>query len=346
MTARRSLLALVALLVNCLGCLNEPPAELGVWSEFLAPAEVRTHIPTLSQFDAELHLAVRPQDLNDELWALLREAAAAGVGVRPWLQLPEHGVWLNEQNISEFGEFARRFLLRAADNDIAVDWLIFDLEPGLAYAEALRSVAASGDFEALLQLLGTHRDVEGFEVASLGLRELVDELHARDVRVMVATLPWTIDDLGDSDADLQDVFDTPLADVPWDQVCVMVYRPVFAELFGVPLSPGYVASYARSAQMVFGADTQVAIGNISTPGLLVPPGYTDPVAMRLDVSAALSAGLDSVSVFSLDGMVVAGGPERWLAAVWAPTPRLCYPDPITAVVRSMLNWLDRAADEP
>jgi hypothetical protein len=344
MNRKGGLLASVTPLLGCFGCLYEPPAELGVWSEFLPPAEVGAHVPVLAQFDAELYLAVRPEDLNDELWALLRETAAAGVAVRPWLQLPEHGVWLNEWNISEFSEFARQFLDGVVENDLAIDWLIFDLEPGLVYAEALRNAAAAGGLEALLDLVAAHRDVEEFETASTRLRELVDELHARDVRVMVATLPWTIDDLGDSDTDFQDVFDTPLADVPWDQVSVMVYRPVFAELFGVPLSPGYVASYARSVRAAFGPNAQVAIGNISTPGRLVPPGYADPVAVRLDVSAARSTGIDSVSVFSLDGMVVAGGPERWLAAAAAPTPRLWLPDPVTGLIRSVLNWLDRAAD--
>ncbi len=346
MSRKRGLLALVVLLVGCVSCLNEPPTELGVWSEFLPPAEVEAHVPALSQFGAELYLAVRPDDVNEELWTLLRAADAAGVAVRPWLQLPEYGVWLNERNISEFRDFARRYLDSAAENNVSIDWLIFDLEPGFAYAEALRSAAAAGDLEALLRLVSAHRDVAVFETASRRLRELVDGLHARDVRVMVATLPWTIDDLGDSDADLQDVFDTPLANVPWDQVSVMAYRPVFAELFGLPLSPGYVASYARSARATFGAEAQVAIGNISTPGLLVPPGYTDPVAVRLDVSAARSAGIDSISVFSLDGMVTADGPERWLTAASASTLQRCYVDPVTGLIRSVLNWLDRAADEP
>jgi hypothetical protein len=125
----------------------------------------------------------------------------------------------------------------------------------------------------------------------------------------------------------------------------MVYRPVFAELFGVCLSPGYVASYGESARKAFGADAQVAIGNISAPGRLVPPGYDNPTDVTLDIAAARSVGIESVSLFSLDGMVRAGGAQRWLEAATAPTRRLPQYDPVTGAIRWILNLLDRLADQ-
>ncbi len=347
LTARpaESVLLLLLALGSCTGCLNDPPSELAVWSEFLPYEEVHKHLDALARFSAELYLRVRPGDLGEELWTLLESTEARGVRVRLWLQLPDEGTWLNEQNIAGFGDFARMLLKRAEENGIDVEWLIFDLEPELTYAQALRSAAARGDGDELLQLLSEHHDMSLFESASAELRALTDELHARDVRVMVATLPWTIDDLYDSDPDLQDVFDTPLVNVPWDQVCVMAYRPVFADMFGLPLSREYVASYARSALCIFGPTTQVAIGNIGAPGLLVPLGYTDPVDACLDISAARSAGIQGISLFSLDGMIDEGGVDRWLVAASSPTPWSMSLDPATGALRIALQWLDRVADQ-
>jgi len=345
MTARRAASALLLALGSCIGCLNEPPGELAVWSEFLPYGEVREHLDALAEFSAELYLRVRPDDLGEKLWTLLGDAEARGVPVRLWLQLPEQGVWLNEGNIAEFGEFAELLLTEAEANDVDVDWLIFDLEPGLAYAQALRSAAAVGDADGLLRLLAEHRDLELFESASATLRALVSELHGRGVYVMAATLPWTIDDLYDGDPDLQDIFDTPLVETLWDQVSVMAYRPVFAELFGVPLSPGYVKGYARSVLAAFGRNAQVAIGNIGHAGLLVPQGYTDPADVYADICAVRSGGIESVSLFSLDGMVLEGGTVHWLMAASLPTPRIPWWDPATGMLRVVLQCLDRFADE-
>lgn len=345
MSLRFPAVALLASLTATTGCVNEPPTELGVWSEFLPYEEVNGHLGTLAEFDVDLYLAVRPTDLDsDEFWNSVEAAKTAGVPVRHWLQLPEQGVWLNEQSIAAFSEFALELLVAAGDHDIPVNWIVFDLEPDFAYAEALWAAAEGGELEELAGLLAWHRDPETYALSLAALGALIEELHARNVEVMAVTLPWTIDDLFDSDADIQDAFDTPLADVPWDQVSVMVYRPVFAQLLGVGMSPGYVRSYALSTRAVFGPNAQVAIGNISTPGVFTPPGYTDPLDVRLDVGAARSAGIGSISLFSLDGMVLEGGPERWLAAASTPTLRFPYLDPLTAVLRAALRWLDSVAD--
>ncbi|MFH1745784.1 MAG: hypothetical protein ABIG44_01940 [Planctomycetota bacterium] len=338
----RLVLILLALL-SAGGCLNEPPTELGIWSEFLPLDDIRPHIPVLAEHEAELYLAVSPADINADLWDFLRAAQSENLTVFLWLQLPEEGTWLNEDNIKAFTDYARAVLEAAADAGLTLEWLIFDLEPSWGYAQELRVAAATGDIATLLDLFVTHHDPPSFTAATAELCALVDELHARDVRVMVATLPWTIDDLFDGDPDLQDIFDTPLAHIPWDRVSVMVYRPFLEDLFGAAFSPAVVTSYARSARAAFGSNVQVAIGNISTPGLLVPPGYEDPRELQRDLAAVTSAGVSSVSVFSLDGMVIAGGPERWLTVVEEPTRPVANMDFSTGLVRAGLRWGDLVA---
>ena len=222
----------IALSGAAMGCWNDPVGSLAVWSEFLPVAEVRDHLPTLARYEADLYLAVRADDLDDELAAFLTDARAAGVAVRPWLQLPDAGVWVNEDNAEAFAAFALAFLEWAATHGVLVEWLIFDLEPSFSYAEQLRTTSAEGGIGAALDLLTTHRDAERFEAARQALQELVDRLHTSGVRAMGVTLPWTIDDLADGDPDLQDLFDTPLAGIDWDQVSVMVYRPAFSECSG------------------------------------------------------------------------------------------------------------------
>jgi hypothetical protein len=336
-------LMLIVLLASGPGCLYTPPDELAVWSEFLAYDQVQGQLETLAAHSAALYLRVRPEDLGGPLWELLASAQAQNVEVRLWLQLPAEGTWLNERNMAAGGELARTLLAQAQANGFTIEWLIFDLEPEFAYAQALHDTAVRGAAGDLLEFLRRHQDRAQFETAAAALAALVEELHTRNIRVMVATLPWIIDDLGDGDADFQDIFDTPFVHVPWDQVCVMAYRPVFAELFGLSLSPEYVASYARSVRLLFGPTAQVALGNIGTPGLFTPSGYTTPADIGADIAAARSAGVRSVSLFSLDGMMEQGGALRWLAAAGTPAWWRPVADPAVTALRTALRWLDRLA---
>jgi len=324
------------------GCFNDPVSELAVWSEFLPPQEVSGQLPALARFEADLYLAVQPDDLGEDLLALLREAKTQNVGVRLWPQLPDLGVWINETNAVEFGVYVFELLEWMAANDVSVDWIIFDLEPSFEYAEQLRGTLGEEGLAGVLDLLAAHRVPEDFEAARRTIAEIVEQLHSVDVRAMAVTLPWTIDDLADSDADLQDIFDTPLVGIGWDKISVMAYRPWFSDFVGASLSPGFVGSYAESIAALFGDRAQVAIGNISSPGLLLPQGYSDPFDVTRDVAAARSAGVADVSLYSLDGMVLAGGAERWLAAASGPTLALNQADLPTVLMRQVFGLLDRA----
>lgn len=339
--ARRGLvIGLLSMPAIMSGCYNEPAEELGVWSEFLALDVVRTHWDTLGRFGADLYMAIGPEDLDDSLRAFLTDAKAAGIEVRPWLQLRDQGIWTNEENAAAFANYARELLDWVEENDVPVEWFVIDLEPSLAYAEELHQTAETDGIFAVVELLDEHRDANRFAEARKTLQNMVDEAHRKGFRAMAVTLPWTIDDLADGDPDVQDMFDTPLTEVPWDRVGVMAYRPFFSDLFGVPLSPGYVARYSESMRFWYSDSAHVAVGNVSTAGVMVPPGYTQPTELALDVSAARSAGISSISVFSLDGMVLEGGPELWLAAATGPTLRYGYPDVLTPLIRGAVGVLD------
>jgi len=337
--------ALLGVPVFLAGCYNEPVENLAVWSEFLPLTEVRGHLDTLARFGADLYLAVRPDDLNDELRGFVSDARAAGVNVRYWLQLPDNGIWVNETNAGAFVEFTSRLFAWAEGNGAPVEWVIFDMEPSIEYVQALRQAAQAGGVPALLELLNRHRQPDEFAAARQLLQQAVDEVHLHGARAMSAVLPWMIDDLEDGDADLQDMFDTPVAGITWDQVSVMLYRPIVAELAGLPITPAYVTQYAQALKSWYPAGAQVALGPVASAGVGTPPGYTDPLHLAMDVSAARSAGVDDISVFSLDGMVMAGGPEAWLSTAAGPTLRCGYLDLVVPEMHQLTVLFDRQIGE-
>jgi len=339
--ASTGLIAAVSIL-SLVGCSAPPPRYIAVWSEFLPYDRVAAELPDLADFGASLYLAVRPTDVGEPLWSLMREAADRGVPIRPWLLLPDDGMWLHEQNIPEFDAFTTDFLSQAASAGVNVDWIIFDLEPSIDFAVDLTN-DSNGQFD-LLGYLADQANHTSFTIARTRLQLLVDKLHNRNVKVMAATLPWIINDLSDGDPDLQDLFNTPLADIPWDEVSVMTYRPAWSHLFRLPLTPAFVARYAAQARHFYGDRAEVAIGHVGTPGVLVQPGYLLPSPLVEDATAVSISGVDRISIYSLDGLVEQGGSRLWLSALRKPaTLRPNLFNPLIDGFTLFVNFGDRLA---
>jgi hypothetical protein len=262
--------------------------------------------------------------MSEEWWSLLQVAEAAGVPLRVWLQIPDRGIWLNESNVADFASFANDLLDFAQQRGISVPWLNFDLEPDLDLAEQIAdSIEGAGNPAAALRILLQQRDPVSYSRATDALHSVVDSLHARGVKVMGVALPWIVDDQADGDADIQDLLNTPVSSIPWDQLSIIVYRPSLAALLHVELDPTVVSSYAASALRWFGKNTQIAVGTIGAPGILTGPGYSDPSEIAADIHAARCAGVESVSLYSLDGISADSDGERWLQAATQPSDGLC-----------------------
>lgn len=339
------LVAVVALSVVVWGCQNQPPPDVAVWSEFLPPAEVLPHIAALAEKNVTLYIAVRPEELTDELANLIAAANAAGVEVHPWLQLPDMGIWVNELSAASFAVFAFDYLAWAETHGVSPKWLIFDLEPPFELSETLAETVESMGLLAAIDLLQANRDPSAFAAATDVLNRLVDDLHARDVRATAVILPWIIDDLSDGDRDIADAFDTPLEGIAWDRISAILYRPTFARFFDMQLSPGFVSSYASTLRGRYGDRIEIALGNIGDAGLLVGDGYTDTARITEDLTAIRTVGVDRISLFSLDGMLTSGGPARWLDAATSPTVAQSQLDLRVALIRTGFGVFDRILDE-
>lgn len=327
------------------GCQNQPPPEIAVWSEFLPPALVMPHIETLAAKNATLYIAVRPDELNDELADLIRQANAAGVAVHPWLQLPDMGIWVNEFSAAAFAVFAFEYLDWADARGLTPHWLIFDLEPPFELSETLAATVESLGLLAAVDLLQANHDPATFDAATDVLKSMVDDLHARDVRATAVILPWIIDDLSDGDRDIADAFETPLEGIDWDRISAILYRPTFARFFDMPLSPGFVSSYASTLRSRYGDRVEIALGNIGDEGLLVGDGYTDTARITEDLTAIRTVGVNRISLFSLDGMIGTGGPARWMDAATSPTIIQSQIDLRVAVIRTGFGIFDRILDD-
>ncbi|MCA9592925.1 MAG: hypothetical protein KC776_06425 [Myxococcales bacterium] len=286
--------------------------SFGLWSEFADDDTVRGALPELGRLGLRLHLALPAARLGDAgLAALTREAADHGVDVFAWLLLDRaHGYWVGETNAEQVREAVLDLLRwRSARDGVALRGVSFDLEPDFEYAETLRH---SPVFR-WLPLMKQHLHADKFTRAQQVLSDTVDRLHQADVFAHAVTLPLVLDQPEGSTL-LEDALDIPVSGIPWDEVSFMVYQTAFAQLVGEWLGPALVQSYAEDAIARFGERAGLDLGVVGSAGIGIDPGrrYPDPETLRQDAAAARAAGIKSLRVYSLDGVLEQGGPERWL----------------------------------
>ncbi|MEZ4227339.1 MAG: hypothetical protein R3B13_40755 [Polyangiaceae bacterium] len=290
-------------------------AAPGVWSEFLSDDEVSAALPALARSVSRLHLSVVVDRIDDPGFArLTRAATALGIDVYLWLLFPVGGgYWIGEHNARELPAVVDRLVdLRSARDGLVFRGVSFDLEPGYAYAEALRKASLPNKVRTLLQ----HVEPSEFVEARRHLVEAVRCLHRHDLRAHATGFPVVLDDESESRV-LEDALDTPISDVDWDEVSFMVYQTAFAELAGTWFGPALVASYARSAVQRFGDRAGLDLGVVGSAALGLGAGhrYPDVAALAADLAAATGAGipLERIRVYGLAGVLEQGGPERWFA---------------------------------
>ena len=318
-------------------------AERGVYSEFVEGEEVRMAIDALAEHEVELYLAM-PSDTieTEDLERTLLHARRQGVPVRAWLLLPdEQGYWPGEDNLSDFAALVDRFWSWNEDRGLGVEWITVDMEPPLETSNTLAAALEAGGFADIVPILVDNLDPEEHAEASAAWADAVDDWHARGMKVGVVALPYVLDDFGDDDPELQDMFESPIVGIDWDEVGFLVYQNLYTAPDGGRFGPTLVDSYVRTAVEQFGARASVALGAIGSVGKNTSMvGYDDPAALTADVAAAWAAGAGKVHLFSLDGMFEVSSPEPWLAASVAD-PVAAEESLDVARARDTISVLDR-----
>ena len=285
----------------------EPAATpFALWSEFIEHGEVLEQIPALEAHSISLYQNIRSEQIGDpETGAFLEQAACQGIEVRAWLTLPEEeGYWPNEKNADIFIEKALELARWIRSSGLPIEWIVVDMEPDLQLMEALIAAAEEGRWlEAAMLILG-NRDPESYAASVDAYTGLVEALHEMGFKVMVVTFPLVLDDLGDGDDNVQDLLNTPVNRIPWDEVSFMVYTTIFTKFLGIPMEPYLIYSYGLDAVRHYGERAAVDLGVVGAGGMVEGEGIKDIQELRAQVGAARAAGLERIHVYSLEGILL------------------------------------------
>ncbi|MGE0547934.1 MAG: hypothetical protein AB7O24_00870 [Kofleriaceae bacterium] len=335
----------ISIIASLAGCGDNRDAAPGyrrdaLWSEFLSDDEVRAQLPWLSEHSVDLYLAVHSTRIGDPALAtLIRDAVTSNVGIRAWLLLPEaDGYWPNEHNVSATRDAVLAFAQWRAAEALPIDWIVFDLEMPLARTRAVTdAIEADGPF-AGIELIKQGRDPVAFATHRAELAALIDDVHALGLRAASVTYPMVLDDAGDGDTDIEDELDVPVTGIAWDEASFMVYQSLIYDFSNAWHDQDVIHSYATTARELWGDRAALALGIVGSAGIEpVAMPYPDAATLAADRAAARAAGVDRVSVYSLDGVVQMPSAERaaWLDPGTPPGP--LGDDIVREFIRSVLD---------
>lgn len=258
-------------------------------------------------------VAVRPWDVA-RVPALLSLARARSLPVALWPMIDDdHGRWLNAANVARFDAFVRG-LLDGLGDDLP-DELALDLEPPLGLlARAASAFHPRRRAQAVMpwSVPTTQTRAE--------LRALIDAVRGRGVRVSAAVIPLVLADrAGAGDGFWQRALGTPVDDLPWDHVSVMMYTSLYEGWSrGVvhrDEARSLLAQGCAMARARYGARAGVSLGVIDTGALGDEPLWRGPDELADDVALVRGAGIDTVTLFDLGGAYARGPADRWLDAL-------------------------------
>jgi len=302
---------------------DSPSRPTALWSEFVPYQEVERDLADVRDKNAALYVAVRADAPDFDGFAhLYVTARSLGVEIRPWLLLrQDQGYWFNKWNVPDSVQFVSTFLSEMRTRGVTPQWLVFDIETPARLVDEMERDFSKGRLPALLALLSRDSRDGSIRAAISSYAELLADLHSKGIRVEAVTGNYVLND--DDRLRIQSALGLPISGLPWDAISFMVYRAEFQRAFGA-VSEALVHKYAKRARRRFGDKAGIDVGEAGSVAYPQPfTGYTDPADLQRDVTAAASAGVEEVHVYSLDGMREKGL-DFWLDV--PPAQRARYHD--------------------
>jgi hypothetical protein len=286
--------------------------KISMWCEFLNYEIVMSEriVDLLGKYKVNLNLAVTENQLTSTLAELLRIYKKTGLTVTLWPLLPDElGYWACEKNADEFSKLINRIFDWAKQEKVNIPGIVIDMEPPLYQRN---TTALTVDIKKMIR---ENRNESRFRKATERYREILKKIHSENCQVMTVTSYLILADYTFGTTFLQNFLETPVLMLNWDRISFMVYNSPFKRMPQSTLLC-VLRSIAKIVKKNFGERAAVSLGMIGNIGKLGNEvGYSEPVNLIADIKTVLKAGINEISIFSLDGLLAQPKPESWLKEI-------------------------------
>lgn len=299
-----------------------------VWAEYLPPEEAvkKKVIKLLKKYGVILGMSFPPGSMNAKYARLLGEYEQAESPVMLWPLMPDDlGYWPSERTAVEFPAFIEEILDWAGKNKVGFPWLAVDMEPPHYQMEKLKNAGLARKAGLLREFMQQNRNRGRFYDAVSKYSRLVENLHARDIRVLSAVADLTAADITSGGIGIQDMLETPVSPINWDVLSFMIYTSMMTGYSKGLLSPRdarwHLYRLMRNMKESLWDRAGVSIGVTYTGKLGDEPYYETPGELEPDMQAVKAALIEDISIFNLEGILRSDRPEEWFETLIECEPK-------------------------
>ncbi|MHA1699663.1 MAG: hypothetical protein ACTSWN_12535 [Promethearchaeota archaeon] len=319
--------------------------------EFLKPKDIieQNAVELLAETNAHLALKQSFEELQDDAFKLmLSKFKDLGISKNfiPWPMLPvEDGYYANEISVDKFSSLVKKTLDWYCDNNFEIpDGILVDLEPptdpeAVKKAEQVRlegkkEEKKSGGLDVMafvgkiIDNIDENMNEKRFNEAAHKFSEMQDMVHEYGTQCIAVALPLAYEDIFDGKLLLQDFMTVPIThdECMWDHINWMIFNTDYvAATKGIITNEDYrhlLYVYAKEFINRLGKERSSITLGITHIGIQDTRAIqTDPELYRLEASALLSAGMDSIGIYALDGVLKQKNPKAWIETVLRADPK-------------------------
>jgi len=293
-----------------------------IWCELLPAEELGAPatVALLERLSLEPIVALAPGGDTPAMVAALRALSRASVRVGLWPLLnDEQGYWPSAVNAAEFCLRTREVAAFARQAGVRLSTIAVDLEPPLGVVRQLLQstpVARVAHVAGELRDLREPRRVRTRRDAKTMFGALRAELSAAGIETIAAVMPPIALDMAWQSGFWQALLQTPVHSPGWSVLSPMMYTTIISSLLpggSMPVARAMIFELGRALVAAVGtARASMSLGLVGSGKLGNEPTYRGPHALLRDVQVARAAGVDDLALFSLEGALLRGDPERWL----------------------------------
>jgi hypothetical protein len=280
-----------------------------IWCEFTPPEEVcRKHIlDALKKYNVTLNYKLEYRHDTPEFYDMIRSYNDHDVPVSIWATLSdEMGYWINERNAVHFDAYVRELVEKLESKKLKVKGLCIDLESPLQDIKNLSEPKnVFSPLKTYMKMLTSNLDKKRFNEARRVFAETAHYLRSKGLESYAACIRHCYYDIRFNSELMQNALEIPVFDVDWDKYNLMYYATMIRnEMKKIKKVDVDYLIYHQVSHLkeVLKDKLAISVGVTNIGKLGNEPYYDDIKVFEKDMGILKGIGIDSISLFSLDGI--------------------------------------------
>ena len=284
--------------------------ETRIWCEFTPPEEVCRNyiIDALKRYKVTLNYKLEYGHDSKEFYDMIKTYNDHDVPVSIWATLSdEMGYWINERNAEQFDRYVKELVERFEYKGLKIKGICIDLESPLQDIKNLgRPKSIIGPLMTCTKMLTTNLNKRRFNEASRIFSGTASFLRSKGLESYATCIRHCYYDIRFNSELMQNALEIPVFDVEWDRYNLMYYATMIRnEMKKIKrVDVDYLIYHQVSnLKKILQDKLAISVGVTNVGKLGNEPFYEDISEFEKDMGILKAIGIDSFSLFSLDGII-------------------------------------------